>query len=320
MSKEMPMVIFVSCSKCSHCENFRGRTGEPSDSNPEWRNSYIRRILLNDTMNGLKCSRLINIHDGNFGADINNINEFIIYNMIPPNIKVTDDLFEQLMYDEVKIFGTSVLRTAIKRNIDNTIKIEIKIDGNENDIRCEKIKELVEKFFIWNLIPKELEDLLFFFRNPGDHNISDFITEELREDPIYDIIIEQYHSFIKNPFEYETLLKRRYDYTWFLNNFFPKRFRELEKFYPSWVLILPEEWGKGIGTNNTVFGKVMQCETNYIGHRYISRKIEQDNLDNMIKRYYQGKLFLRYEEILRDKSKRSLKQVKFAVNDDELNL
>ena len=314
--KEIPMIIFVSCKRCDSCVKYRGTSGIPSDSNSEWNSSYIRKLLLNDKMDGLKCLRLINIHDDNFGADVNNIGEFIIYSMIPSNIKVTENLFEDLMSDNTKIWGTSILRTAIKRNIDNTINIEIRIDGNENDHRCEAIKFLAEEFFIWSKIPEELESLLYFFRNPGDENISDIITDELREDQLHSIILREYNSFIRNPNEYEMLIRRRYDYTWFLNNFFPRRFRELESFYPSWTLILPEEWGKGICTDNTVFGKVLFCETNFIGHRYISRKVAQEKMTDIIKMYYQGKIFLRYDDVLKNKSNKALKEVRFAIKDD----
>lgn len=304
-----PIITFVTCSKCKHCKDFRGESGKPSDDN-SWNNTLIRKLL---TKNGvLRCSRIINIHDERFGANVDNINEFNMYNVLPYNIKIEEDFFKELMYDDVPFIGDMILRTSITRNIDNTIDISVELNGNCTDPRCEKIKKQAEEYFIWNHIPIEFKEFKDFFYGSRVKSIEDIFTEGLREDEYYDIIIRNFNHYQFQPEEFETLLRRRYDYNWFIDNFFPKRLRELESFYPSWILVLPSEWAKGICTDNSVYGKVMLCETNLVGKRFVSRKVEKDTIFELLDKYSQGKIDLTYEDAFLRKS--NMQKLKFSID------
>ena len=304
-----PIIVFITCTQCKHCTDFRGSNGKPSEDNKGWNNSLIRGLLMKDDR--LRCSRIINIHDARFGASVENINEFNIYNTIPTDIKIEDDFFKQVMYDDIPFCGDLVLRTSITRNIDNTINFSVELNGVDVDNRCETIRKQAENYFFWDHIPIEFKELKDFFNGDRSKAIEDIFTDELRDDIYYDNIIREFRNYQIHPEQFEILIRRRYDYTWFIDNFFPKRIRELEAFYPSWILVLPDEWGKGICTNNTVFGKVMQCETNLVGTRFVSRKVEKDSIFDLINKYSAGKIDLKYDDLLKRRS--GIPKVKFSV-------
>lgn len=294
----MPMIVFFTCAECKSCLDFRGIDGIPSDDK-QLNSGLIRNLLSNKKDKKLNCSKIINIHDGVFGPKVDNIYEFVIYFLIPSNIIINDNFFNDIMNDENNIYGDSILRIAVNRNlVSNFIDIFVSIDGNENDRRCLKIKELVELFFIWNMIPKEFDDLRLFFRQKTNLTIENIITNELRNDSFFNILSEKYFDFMNNPFLYENEIRNRFDYDWFLAIFFPSRIRELEIFYPSWILMVPSEWGKGIGGNSRVYGKVRMCKSILSEEKFITKKINNETMEDLITQYYAGRLKLIYEELL----------------------
>lgn len=301
MDKPMLLELFFSCEQCSHCILFRGKDGEPSDSK-EFTSAYIRKHILgaNDSskVKRLRCSKLINIHDKFFGASVDNITEYIIYFVIPPNITVTDDLFHRLMMDENSIIGDSILRVALTKEINGGLKIKVKIDGTSDDDRCQQIEELVENYFIWEFVPTEFKDLKDHFRGINTMDITDIITNNFRDDSFYPILMKEYHIYAANPSKYENLIKQRFDYNWFIENFFPTRIRELEAFYPTWMLVLPSEWLKGIGGVNRVYGKVKGGKTTLVGNRFVTKSCGRETIEDLITQYYAGRLPLTYEESL----------------------
>lgn len=316
--EEQPMIVFFTCSKCDHCVTFRGTDGRPSEDK-SWKSGYIRKLLTGTTgtTRGKKllCSRIINVHDSTFGAKVENIDEFIIYCLIPSNISVTKDLFKQLMLDKVTIIGDSILRVAIKRRQDGTIKIIVEIDGNENDERCEAIEKLVEEYYIWDNVPIEFYDLREHFRNRNNQNFEDIISDEFRKDTFYEVVKKEYKEFKENPELFEAFTKYRFNYSWFLDTFFPTRIRDLEAFYPTWMLILPSEWGKGIGGVNKVYAKVKTANSILVGDRFVSRRAINETMEDIIEMYYSGKLFLKYSEVLKNQdNSQNKKQVRFSVN------
>ena len=313
----MPMIVFFTCSQCKACVDFRGYDGKPSDNKP-FKTSLIRKLLSgsNESTNGkkLKCSRIINIHDNYFGTKIDNIYEFIIYSLIPSNLVVTDDLIYKLMEDENQIIGDSILRIAIIRNqLNDRMEINVEFDGNENDHRCNQIKELVEEFFIWNHIPIEFKELRDYFRNNSSKNIRQIISDQLREDEFYDVLLREYYNYENNYNNYENDIKNKFDFKWFIKMFFPPKIRDLESFYPSWLLILPSEWGKGI-SGDKVYAKVKFCNTILEGTKFSTKKINNETMEDIIIQYYSGRISLNYEESMINTQENKTKRVQFSLN------
>lgn len=293
--KDLPMLIFVTCQQCPHCIEYRGIDGKPSDDK-EWNSSNIRKLLMGD--NGqLKCSRLINIHDSQSGPYLKNISEFIIYCMVSTDVQ--PNFFNLLMADEPLIVGNSILRVAILRGQENQMKIEVELDGEKYGHKCDKIREQVEDFFMWNQIPREFEQLKDFFEK---HNLKyeDIVTPELKQDSFYSILQEHFSKFSNNPLEYTAAIKKRFNYDWFLDTFFPVKLRDLEIFYPSWLLILPKEWGRGLSCNGSeiVYAKVRGCNTVLVGNKYKSTRVNNEKIEDVITQYYSGKIALTYSEKL----------------------
>lgn len=316
MSKPTPMIIFITCSKCDSCRRFRGEDGKPSEGK-EWNSNLIRKLLVDNEVRGknkMKCSRIINIHDTVFGNKIENIGEFNIYCMIPSDIIVYRDLFFDLMADEPDIFGDSILRVSIVKRENGTMSISVEIDGNSDDDRCHQIEELVEDFFLWSHIPIEFEELRDFFRKDGDKNIDEIVSEPFKNDEFFPILVKNFQNYINNYTLYENDIKIRYGFNWFLNEFFPSKIRDLESFYPSWILMLPTEWGKGIGGLNPVYGKVKNSDTILIGTRFVSKRSTNETLEDLIKQYYSGRLALTYPEKLKLNEKPQ-KSVRFSIID-----
>ena len=84
--------------------------------------------------------------------------------------------------------------------------------------------------------------------------------------------------------------------------------------YPSWILMLPTEWGKGIGGLNPVYGKVKNSDTILIGTRFVSKRSTNETLEDLIKQYYSGRLALTYPEKLKLNEKPQ-KSVRFSITD-----
>lgn len=317
MSKATPMLILITCSKCDSCRRFRGEDGKPSEGK-EWNSNLIRKLLVGNSLSGqrkIQCSRIINIHDIAFGNKVENIGEFNIYCMIPSDIIVYKDLFNDLMADEPNIFGDSILRVSIVRRENGLMAISVEIDGNSDDERCNQIEELVEDFFIWSHIPIEFEELRDFFRGNSDKSIDEIVNDVLKKDDFFNILSKNYHKYIDNHLLYENDIKMRYGFKWFLDSFFPTKIRDLESFYPSWILMLPSEWGKGIGGIQPVYGKVKNADTILIGTRFVSKRSTNETTEDLIKQYYSERLALTYPEKLKLNEKPQ-KSVRFAIIDE----
>ena len=108
----------------------------------------------------------------------------------------------------------------------------------------------------------------------------------------------------------------RFDYSWFLDTFFPSRLREIEIFYPTWMLILPSEWSNGFGGQNKVYAKIKGVKTDLLGERYISKKMFNETIEDLIEQYYAGRLFLKYSDVLKSQGPIEIKpkkNVTFAI-------
>lgn len=313
---ELPMIIFTSCSLCHSCLSFRGDSGKLSDTQP-WNSAFVRKCLLDESGKKLKCLRIINIHDGEFGADIANIKEFNLYHMIPSDLVVTNDFFELIMSDDNPYVGNSILRVSLIKNPDMSIEISVDIDGNSTDKRCEDIKSLANDFFFWHHIPIEFELLREHFNdihnNRNTEPIENLITDELRDDNFYDILMKEYYLYCKDPSKYERIMKLRFNYRWFLETFFPLRLREIEIMYPSWMLILPSEWKKGLNNNSPVYAKIACCNTVLSGNKYITKKAGYEKIEDLLIQYHSSRLPLTYEGVLLHQQKQKPKSVKFSV-------
>ena len=303
--REKPMLIFTSCTECHACKQFRGIDGRPRDNQP-WSAKFIRDKLISG--NKLKALRIINIHDGEFGPSVSHIKEFIIYHMIPSTVNITPDFFSSLMENPDIYFGMTILRVKLEKNPNGSIEFSVEIDGNQDDSRCEIIKEQVEEYFLWNFIQHEFSRLRDFFRKTSDEKIED-ILPSIRDDPFHDILIKEYNKYVTNPSYFEEQMKVRYGFSWFINFFYPEKIRDLESFYPSWMIVLPSEWVKGItdqesireGKSNIlrpIYAKVVTCKSTMVGDRFRSVKVNNENINDCLKQYYEGRLYLTYEECL----------------------
>lgn len=313
---ELPMIIFTSCSLCKSCLTFRGQDGRLSDDQ-SWNSAFVRKCLLDASGKKLKCLRIINIHDGEFGADISNIKEFNLYHMIPSDLVVTPDFFGLIMSDNNPYIGNSILRVSLVKNPDMSIGISVEIDGVSDDRRCEEIKSLVNDFFFWSHIPIEFELLREHFHQVHDgkpkESIENIITDELRDDNFYDILMKEYYLYCRDPMKYERIMKLRFDYGWFLETFFPTRLREIEIMYPSWMLILPSEWKKGLNSNNPIYAKIACCKTELSGNRFTSKKGGYEKIEDLLIQYQSNRLPLTYEGVLLHQQKQKPKSVTFSV-------
>lgn len=306
--KEKPMLIFTSCSACGACKMFRGPDGKPREDQP-WSPEFIRDKL---TANGkLKALRIINIHDGEFGPSISNIREFTLYHMIPSTVLVREDFFAGLLSDPNRYYGNSILRIKLSKTVSDTVKIEVEIDGVSTDERCDIIAKQVDEYFIWGFIPSEFSRLRNFFNRTSNEKIED-ILPDIRDHPFHEILIKEYDKYYRNPEEFEEQMRMLFGFSWFITLFYPEKFRDLESFYPSWILILPSEWQKGITDQENIresmeekkpplrkiYGKVVNCKTYLDGNRFRSMKSGVENINDCLKQYYEGRLFLTYEEAL----------------------
>lgn len=305
MSKPQPMILFMSYAGCEACRNFRGIDGKPSDDKP-WNSSLIREYLCGSkgSSYGRKnlCSKIIEIHDFQSGANVNNIEEFNIYTLIPSNVNITSNFMDYILADQKELIGDSILRISIHRKLDNKIGIDVEIDGYQDDRRCNAIIQEVENYFIWDRIMLDLYHFREHFRNQSLISLNECSNEEVKEDPIYQLIMKNYTLYCKNPNEFDEILRSRYDYDWFINKTFPKRLREIESFYPSWILVLPSEWQKGMDGKTKVYGHIKNATVKLSGNRYVSSLSRQENLVDLIKQYHEGRLSLEYNDVVIEKN------------------
>ena len=308
MEKPQPILIFVTSSGCDHCRTFRGIDGKPSDEK-QWCSSLIREYLTGTRGScigrKLLCSKIIEIHDYTLGPSIDNIEEFNIYAMIPPDIRIDDDFINEILADDNQIIGDSILRISIRRKLDDRIIVEIEIDGDGEDRRCEYIKELVENFFIWDRVAIEFSNLRKYFRDNTSITFEECCTDSLKRDPIYQTILKKHNTYCDDYIEFDNDLRGRFTYGWFISKNYPTRLREIEAFYPSWILVLPSEWKNGLDGKSKVYGKVKNVTTTLQGTRYISRPIKQERVQDIITQYYAGRLSLTYSDSLTDQSRNS---------------
>lgn len=325
MDKPTPMIVFFTYVGCDHCVAFRGKDGRPSDQR-NWNSGFIRTLLTgsNEPTLGrkLKCSRIINIHDYISGNKVENISEFIIYSLIPSDITVYPNLFNDLMEDEPTIIGDSILRVAIKRIPGNSlISISVEIDGDSHDSRCQLIEDLVWDFFFWDRIPIEFHDLRIMFSKGQKFDLNSIVSSSFKNDPFFETLKRDFNKFLMNYHEYENIIKLRFDYDWFLQVFFPGRLREIEIFYPTWMLILPSEWCGGFGNENKVYAKIKGVRTDLLGDRFVSKRTLNEKIEDLILQYYSGRLFLKYSDVLKSQGPIKVgdkKKVTWAIDKDNI--
>lgn len=313
MPKEYPFVIFVTNANCDHCRKFRGVSGLPiTDS---WNNSYIKQILYGDVDNpkkeDLKVSKIIELHDKRgFGNKINYIGEVNIYLSMPINQNIDDDFIINCMSDDCNIFGNAILRISIFYSVNGLIDFDVRINNVDNDKRCERIKSLLWDFFVWNALPDQVFLLRCYFqkyiKNGDELELSDgkmffninTLLSQLVNYELYDSIINRFHTFESSPASFDSLLLSNYNFDWFLSKFLPSRLRDVERFYPTWMLVLPSEWEKAKYENTKLYVKVLNCKTILQGNKYITVDSTPEKLVDIISMYWKNRLFLTYEENL----------------------
>lgn len=332
INKEKPMIIFTTSAVCGACERIRGRDGKPKDE-LIWNSKLIREILIGSD-NKLKATCIINIHDSVTYPSIDNIVEFTSYYMIPSNLIVTPDFFMSLIETPDSYFGYSILRVKISRQNNGSINFYIEIDGEPNDSRCEEIEKQVDEYYLWNYIPHEFSRLRDFFKGISKEKIED-ILPDLRDDPFHDILMKEYNKYVVDHTYYENQMRVRYGFTWFISFFYPERIRELQSFYPTWTIVLPSEWSKGLTDQEAVrdanrnkvnsssvvipklrpiYGKVVGCKVYMDGPRFTSVKTSGETVVDCLKQYYANRLFLTYEEVLLNTNGQSGPDIKNVVN------
>lgn len=311
-TKEKPMLIFNTCARCGACKKIRGPDGKPRDEQNSWNAKFIRDRLL-DKNGKLKALRIINIHDSELYPSIDHIIEFTLYHMISSTINITPKFFEELMINPDQFVGQSILRVKLERENDGSINFYVEIDGESNNDKCQEITRQVEEFFLWSFIPYEFSRLRDLFRGKSTEIIDD-ILPDLGDDPFRDILGKEYNKYVIDPNYYEKQMKVRYGFSWFINFFYPERLREVEAFYPSWLIVSPTEWSKGISDQESVreatmekrdpsplrpiYAKALFCDTMMEGNRFKSYKTKTETIDDCLIQYYSGRLFLTYEEVL----------------------
>jgi hypothetical protein len=296
--KDKPIIVFFTSKKCGICENFRGEDGRPSlTKSKKWNNDLIKTLLINKkNPKTLQVSKIIEIHNYLIGNKIENILEFNIYVLINSKLNIDETLITTLLSDENNVVGDEILRISISRGHNNELLFSSEINGNSEDFRCNLINFYVKKFFLYNYLPKYLIDCKDHFLNHED-GFDKLYTPEFKKDKVlYDIINKNYYDFKSDPLLFEDLLRNIYNYSWFLANFFPKRIRELETFYPTWMLILPSEWSKGL-MGDKVFCKIKGCKLVLSDGNFVSQNTNPENIEDLIDQYYDGKLSLTYSEV-----------------------
>jgi len=318
-----PILLFITSSTCDHCRDFRGIDGRPSDDK-EWSSSLIRKYLTGTTESSynkkLLCSKIIEIHDSGPGDNISKISEFNIYVMIPSDIRIDGDFINEILSDDNDIIGDSILRICIRRREDDMIIIEIEIDGDDTDRRCEYIKKLVEDFFIWSRVPIEIDNLRSFFRGDKRFNYEDLCKKDLNNESFYKLVSKKKNIYSSDPEEFDKDLRYRYKFSWFISKNFPVKIRQLQIFYPTWMLISPLEWKKGLETNEPIYARVKNCTTTLKERVFSSKQNKSETIDDMIKQYYGGRLKLSYSESLLDNfNNQNIKQLSTVKNNNQNN-
>jgi hypothetical protein len=320
-SKEYPMIVFFTNERCDHCAKFRG-DGKPSDSQP-WNNALIRKYLVNGsstpTKQSVLASRIIEFHDNRgYGNKIDYIGEINLYSTIPSDVTITSDFFHDVMSDENPLFGSSILRIKLSRDRNSRVEIEVEIDGNNSDPRCEQIKSQAADFFIWDVIPIEFAIIRGYLLDKitdKDVNFSE-IMESIKGDPLYEIINKEFYNFKRDSIMFDSILLTRFNFSWFLKRFVPERIRDLERYYPTWMLVLPSEWRKGKDNGNKVYAKCVSAKTILEETRYKTVDIGPEKLSDLLTLYWNGRLFLTYEEALLNESNK-LKRVQFNFGNNK---
>lgn len=327
-NKEKPMLVFNTSQPCEGCKRVRGPDGTLRDGQKFWNAEFIRGCLLGPNKK-LKALRIINIHDSETYPSVDHICEFNLYHLIPSSVRVDNEFFEKLMDNPEMYVGDSILKVKLTRENDGSTGFYVDIDGNPEDSRCSQILGQVEEFFIWNYVPDEFSRLRSFFRGESREAIND-ILPDLRDDPFHDILVKEYNKYVVDPNYYEKQMKVRYGFSWFLDFFYPTRLRELEAYYPNWLIVLPSEWAKGLNDQELVreatlhkndipylkplFGKAVGCDTYMEGTRFRSQKTKNETVNDCLKQYYDGRLFLTYEEVLMNTNGSVVPAMKKFVN------
>lgn len=305
MPKEYPFVIFVTNSNCDHCRKFRGTTGLPDDSR-QWNHTYIKKILYGDVTNpkkeDIKVSKIIELHDNRgYGNKINYIGEINIYLSMPIDKQIDDNFINECMSDDCNIFGNAILRISIFYSHNGFIDFNVRINNVENDKRCQKIKSLLWDFFLWNTLPDEIYLLRCYFmgliKNDNNFNINELLSQLVNYD-LYDEILDNFYKYQSSPELFDTRLLTKYNFDWLLSMFLPSRIREIERFYPTWMLVLPSEWDKAKHNNGKLYVKVLNHKTILRGTKYVLEEISKEELTDLISMYWKNRLFLTYEENL----------------------
>lgn len=303
MSKEYPFVLFSTNQRCHHCIDFRGSDGIPNSSR-KWNNNYIKSIFFgsqiqNPTKSDVKILRIIEIHDTRgYGNNLSYIGEINFYFTMPINKEINDNFFYECMSDDCIIFGDAILRISLQCDIDNKIKVIVSINNSFDDRRCLKIQKLVEKFFIWDLIPDNVFLLKLYFEGTVNNiNINNLMTS-LRNYDLYSDINSNFFRYKSNPTLFCDLLLNKYNFDWLISKFFPRELRRVERYYPTWMLILPSEWKRSRDSNDKIYVKCLNCKTILEGTTYKTIDSTPETITDIISMYWRNKLFLTYDEEL----------------------
>lgn len=296
--KKQPFIVFFTSHGCHVCENFRGN-GRLSDDK-EWNKDFVFKCFFGRDNNSdvSLCSKIVEIHNENRTLNNDDISEINFYFMIRYNMEINEDFIEYLFQDELRVHKNEhpvILRISLTKF--NVGRFIISSDINcENDERCEKINRLMEDYFVWNLMANDFRNLRNHF-NCGNTSFDVCLSEEVKNDNIYRLVSEDYNKYKKYPGEFDEILRNRHDFKWLLGKMLPRKLRDLQSYYPCWMLILPEEWGKGIESNNPIYSRVVGSDTNFDGVRYKSTQpIRNEKIYDIVTMYHLGRVELTREE------------------------
>lgn len=301
MQKEYPIIIFFTNAQCRHCIDFRGVDGTPK-LNREWSPNFIKNIFYNSKSNpkkeDLQCSKIIEFHDTRgYGNKIQYIGEMNIYITMPHSQVITDNFFDDIMSDKNDIFGECILRVSMVYSVNGIAEFIVTIDNETKDRRCDLIKILAREYFVWRSVPEDLFLLRSYFKGklkPGEYSNEHF--NSLSHYDFFPILSRDFYTMVQSPQIYDNLLLHFYNFDWIISNFLPSKIREIERFYPTWMLILPSEWARSRDMNDKVYVKVMNCKLILKGDKYATIDSGNENISDLLKMYWRNRLFLTYEE------------------------
>lgn len=278
MSKEVPFIILFTSKNCHACINLRGSSGIPNTDS--WNNRIIKDMI------DAGSSKIIEINDLN-----RNIDELNIYSTIPDKIDIYQDFLSDFLSDNLRnSSNNSVLRISIKRAIDSSFIIDVKINNLDVDPRCNIIKEQFYDSFVWSKLPNDFYIYRIFF------------TQKIQIDGLkpYNQLFTKYEydSFIKSSVNYDKYLLYKFNINFdnLVNSIVPSRIKEQLIFIPTYALVVNSEWTKG-KEGKPVYYKALDCNTIYdsnLDRYYLKNNNNKEIIYDLLRMYWNNRLSLTY--------------------------